>query len=128
MYFTGFACTSCDATYGPKEDLLLCPKCESLLEATYALEEIKQKLDRDALGRRQGGVWAWRELLPVVDAGAIVTLGEGGTPMLRCDRLAHLIGIGELWVKSDAANPTGSLKDRSITVSATKAVEFGYQV
>ncbi|WJR79246.1 threonine synthase [Bradyrhizobium sp. NP1] len=128
MYFTGFACTSCDATYGPKEDLLLCPKCSNLLEATYNLDAMKRELDRDALRRRSGGVWAWQDFLPIVDADAIVSLGEGGTPMLRCDRLARLVGVRELWVKSDAANPTGSLKDRSITVSATKAVEFGYHV
>jgi threonine synthase len=128
MYFTGFACTSCDATYGATEDLLLCRKCASLLEATYNLVAIKRELDRDAVSRRSGGVWAWQDFLPIVDTDAIVTLGEGGTPMLRCERLARLIGVRELWVKVDAANPTGSLKDRSITVSATKAVEFGYRV
>lgn len=128
MYFTGFACTSCDATYGAREDLLLCPKCANLLEATYNLDAMKRHLDRDTLGRRSRDVWAWQEFLPVIEADAIVTLGEGGTPMLRCDQLARLVGVRELWVKSDAANPTGSLKDRSITVSATKAVEFGYRV
>jgi threonine synthase len=128
MYFTGFTCVGCDATYGPSEDLLLCRRCDNLLEATYDLDALGRTLDRDALARRPGGVWAWREFLPVVDTSAIVTLGEGDTPLLRCDRLARAVGVRELWVKSDAANPTGSLKDRSITVSATKAVEFGYRV
>jgi threonine synthase len=64
----------------------------------------------------------------VLDPTRIVTLGEGGTPFLRSERLARACGVRELWLKSDAANPTGSLKDRSITVSATKAVEFGYGV
>lgn len=128
MYFTGFCCVGCGATYGPGDDLLLCRKCDSLLEATYDLDALGRTLDRDAFAARPGGVWRWREFLPVIDTRSIVTLGEGDTPLLRCDRLARAIGVRELWVKSDAANPTGSLKDRSITVSATKAVEFGYRV
>ena len=126
--FTGFSCVGCDALYGPSQDLLLCPVCSNLLEATYDLPRLREHLDRDEIAARPSGVWRWRELLPVVDDKAIVTLGEGDTPMLRCDRLARAVGVRELWIKSDASNPTGSLKDRSITVSATKAVEFGYRV
>ncbi|HUJ87676.1 MAG TPA: threonine synthase [Burkholderiales bacterium] len=126
--FTGFSCVGCGTTYGPKQDLLLCPNCSNLLEATYDYADLRRRLDRDAIAARPSGLWRWRELLPVLDPGAIVTLGEGDTPMLRCDRLAKTVGVRELWVKSDASNPTGSLKDRSITVSATKAIEFGYRV
>jgi threonine synthase len=126
--FTGFFCVGCGTTYGPDQDLLLCPACDNLLEAKYDYEGLRRHLDRDAIAARPSGVWRWRELLPIVDFDAIVTLGEGDTPMLRCDRLAQIIGVRELWVKSDASNPTGSLKDRSITVSATKAIEFGYRV
>ena len=127
-YFTGFSCVGCDARYGPSQDLLLCPVCNNLLEASYDIASLRDHLDRDEIAARPPGVWRWRELLPIIDAGAIVTLGEGDTPMLRCDRLARIVGVRELWVKSDASNPTGSLKDRSITVSATKAAEFGYRV
>ncbi len=126
--FTGFFCVGCGTAYGPNQDLLLCPACDNLLEAKYDYEGLRQHLDRDAIAARPSGVWRWRELLPIIDVDAIVTLGEGDTPMLRCDRLAQVIGVRELWVKSDASNPTGSLKDRSITVSATKAIEFGYRV
>jgi threonine synthase len=128
-YFTGFTCVNCAAVYPPDRDLLLCPGCENLLEADYDYASLARELDRDALWRRPDDVWRWRELLPVLDPAKIVTLGEGGTPLLRADRLARACGVRELWLKSDAtANPTGSLKDRSITVSATKAVEFGYGV
>jgi threonine synthase len=128
MYFTGFDCLGCRAAYSPDQDLLLCPKCGHLLEARYDLVRFGREVDRDALARRPAGVWRWTELLPVLDPARIVTLGEGGTPFLRSERLARACGVRELWLKSDAANPTGSLKDRSITVSATKAVEFGYGV
>jgi len=128
MYFTGFDCLGCHASYAPDQDLLLCPACHDLLEARYDLARFGREVDRDALTRRPSDVWRWTELLPVLDPTRIVTLGEGGTPFLRSERLARACGVRELWLKSDAANPTGSLKDRSITVSATKAVEFGYGV
>jgi threonine synthase len=128
LYFTGFDCLGCHAAYAPDQDLLLCPRCHQLLEARYDLARFGREVDRDALARRPAGVWRWRELLPVLDDARIVTLGEGGTPFLRSERIARACGVRELWLKSDAANPTGSLKDRSITVSATKAVEFGYDV
>src|SRR6266404_3152789 len=111
LYFTGFDCLGCRAAYAPDQDLLLCPRCHQLLEARYDLARFGREVDRDALA-----------------PGRIVTLGEGGTPFLRSERIAQACGVRELWLKSDAANPTGSLKDRSITVSATKAVEFGYGV
>jgi threonine synthase len=128
MYFTGFDCLGCRAAYPPDQDLLLCPECHQLLEARYDLARFGRQVDRDALARRPSGVWRFTELLPVLDPSRIVTLGEGGTPFLRSAGLARACGVRELWLKSDAANPTGSLKDRSITVSATKAVEFGYGV
>ena len=128
MYFAGFDCLGCRAVYPPDQDLLLCPSCHNLLEARYDLARFAREVNRDTIARRPAGVWRWTELLPVLDPSRIVTLGEGGTPFLRSERLAHACGVRELWLKSDAANPTGSLKDRSITVSATKAVEFGYGV
>lgn len=128
-YFTGFSCVGCRTPYPPDGDLLLCPGCDNLLEAQYDYARLGREVDRDALLRRPDDVWRWLELLPVLDPSRIVTLGEGGTPLLRSDRLARACGVRELWLKSDAtANPTGSLKDRSITVSATKALEFGYGV
>ena len=129
MYFTGLACVKCGAAFPPERNLLLCPACDSLLEAQYDYARLARDLDRDALWRRPHTVWRWLELLPVRDPSRIVTLGEGGTPLLRSERLARQCGVRELWIKSDATgNPTGSLKDRSITVSATKALEFGYGI
>ena len=98
--FTGFTCVGCHATYGATEDLLLCPVCHNLLEANYDLAGLRERLDRDAIAARPSGVWRWLELLPVLDPEKIVTLGEGGTPLLRADRLAKSIGVRELWLKS----------------------------
>lgn len=129
MYFTGFHCVACDTAYGPDEDLLLCRKCDNLLEADFDYPALASDLKREDFASRPGGIWRWQELLPILDRSRIVTLGEGDTPLLRCDRIAEAVGVRELWVKSDATgNPTGSLKDRSIAVSATKAREFGYGI
>ena len=59
---------------------------------------------------------------------APVDLGAGFTPLVRADRLAAELGLGELWIKDDTANPTGSFKDRVVSVALTKARELGFKV
>jgi threonine synthase len=66
----------------------------------------------------------YRALLPVGDATPIVSLGEGSTPLLRAPRLSARHGV-DLWLKCEGANPTGSYKDRGMTVAVSKAVEEG---
>ncbi len=55
-------------------------------------------------------------------------LGAGFTPLLRADRLAAELGLGELWLKNDTVNPTGSFKDRVVSVALTKARQLGFKV
>ena len=76
-YFQGFVCFGCGTQYRADQDLLLCPACDNLLDARYDLAGVKRDLDRDAFAVRPTGVWRWRELLPILDPAAIVTLGEG---------------------------------------------------
>ena len=66
----------------------------------------------------------WAEYLPQLDGVSVVTLGEGGTPLLRAPRLGERLGI-DLWVKWEGANPTGSFKDRGMTVAVSRAVADG---
>lgn len=66
----------------------------------------------------------FRDRLPVTAATPVVSLGEGSTPLLRAERLSERLGV-ELWLKWEAANPTGSYKDRGMTVAVSKAVEEG---
>jgi threonine synthase len=66
----------------------------------------------------------FRDRLPVSDATPIVSLGEGSTPLLRAPRLSERLGV-ELWLKWEASNPTGSYKDRGMTVAVSKAMEAG---
>jgi threonine synthase len=66
----------------------------------------------------------YRDRLPVTDATPVVSLGEGSTPLVRAERLSERLGL-ELWLKCESANPTGSFKDRGMTVAVSKAVEEG---
>ena len=71
------------------------------------------------------GMWRYRELLPLQRDEAPVTLGEGGTPLLEARRLGAALGFTSLWVKDEAANPTGSFKARGLSAAVTRAVAAG---
>lgn len=66
----------------------------------------------------------YRDRLPLTEATPVVTLGEGSTPLLRAPRLSEKLGV-ELWLKWEGANPTGSFKDRGMTIAVSKALEDG---
>lgn len=128
-YFVCLRCTRCGSSFGPESDLLLCPDCENLIEPLFDLAGLERDLGELGWDRRTPTIWKWRELLPVSDFSKIVSLGEGGSPLLACEGLARAAGVAAFYVLDDgSAMPTGSLKDRSIAVSATKAVELGYEV
>jgi threonine synthase len=83
---------------------------------------------------RSTGVWGlvtvalierFRDRLPVTRATPVVSLGEGSTPLLAAPRLARAAGVRELWLKWEASNPTGSYKDRGMTLAVSKALEEG---
>ncbi|MDQ3979584.1 MAG: threonine synthase, partial [Actinomycetota bacterium] len=72
-------------------------------------------------------IWRYAPLLPAFNDGA-VDLGAGYTPLVRADRLAAELGLGELWLKNDTLNPTGSFKDRVVAVALARARELGFKV
>ena len=67
----------------------------------------------------------YAEWLPLTDATPLITLGEGGTPLVRSERLAERTGAAEVWLKLEMCNPTGSFKDRGMVVAVAKAAESG---
>ena len=67
----------------------------------------------------------YAEWLPLTDATPLITLGEGGTPLVRSERLAERTGAAEVWLKLEMCNPTGSFKDRGMVVAVAKAAEAG---
>ena len=74
----------------------------------------------------QGLINKYREYLPVSDKTPIITLNEGDTPLIKADNLAKKIGLnGEIYLKYEGLNPTGSFKDRGMTMAVSKAKEDG---
>jgi len=102
-----------------------CLSCDYPLEVKYDYKEIAKKLSEDKLQKRKWTVWRYRELLPVKDPSKIVSLEEGGTPLIRGKRLAEALGLKNLYLKDEMRNPTWSFKDRGSTVGVSKALEIG---
>lgn len=118
-------CIECGRSQPASESLYLCPSCGSLLEVRLDIESSKEALASADHLRRPLGVWRYRELIPVMPQSRVFSLNEGGTPLLECRRLAEELGMRSLRIKFDGTNPTGSFKDRGMTVGITKAVELG---
>ena len=116
-------CISCSRTYSQETRSYTCPECSGLLEVCMDLEEVS--LTKGMLERRSFTLWRYRELMPVMDHTKVVTLREGGTPLYRSPEIAEYTGVREVYIKNEGANPTGSFKDRGMTVGVTKAIEFG---
>src|SRR5512142_498513 len=78
------------------------------------------------MNRWRGVIEEYRKFLPVTERTPVITLGEGNTPLIRAARLAKKIAPGiDLYLKFEGANPTGSFKDRGMTMAISKAVEAG---
>ena len=125
-YVTGLRCRECARPY-PAEALHVCDYCFGPLEVVYDYEALRADVTRQSIAAGPQTIWRYAPLLPVVDA-APIDLGTGCTPLVRADRLAAELGLGELWIKNDTANPTGSFKDRVVSVALTKARQLGFKV
>src|SRR3954465_9140335 len=126
MPATALQCKECHTEY-PLEARYVCEKCFGPLEVAYDFTG----LNADGLRRRiQAGpldIWRYADFLPF-EQRPHTALAAGMTPLVRADRLADRLGVGEGWVKNDAANPTHSFKDRVVTIALAKAQELGYEV
>lgn len=100
-----------------------CPTCNGLLTIKVDLEPLKAKKPKD-LHHKPIGVWRYGDFMPV-DPKNAVTIKEGGTPLYETKALGAEVGVKDLYVKYEGANPTGSFKDRGMTVGVSHAVEIG---
>jgi threonine synthase len=125
-FVTGLRCRECTRDY-PAEALHVCDYCFGPLEVVYDYEAVAAHVSRDRIAEGPDTIWRYEPLLPVSDP-APIDLGAGFTPLVKADRLAAELGLGELWVKNDTVTPTGSFKDRVVSVALTKARELGFKV
>lgn len=118
-----FNCINCGFKFESKKVEYYCPKCNDLLEIIYDMEELKNYVSKEKFERRSLSVWRYKELLPIKDSSKIVSLGEGGTTLHECKNLCKLFNAKNLLVKNEGENPTGSFKDRGMTVAISKVLE-----
>jgi threonine synthase len=117
------ACIAC-GTVHPLGYRLECEKCRGLLQLEYDLDVMRARGPALLEGP---GFWRYAAVLPVADPAHRVTLGEGGTPLLDCPRLARDLGVRRLLLKFDGTNPTGTVKDRTSATAIGAALQFGFR-
>ncbi len=121
---TELTCVRCGQKY--LSDYQTCVKCKGPLLVEHDLARISRTVSKNTFKNRVWGVWRYLELLPQVTEERIVSLGEGGTALLKCERLARALGLQRVYVKDETTNPTGSFLDRGMTVDVSRASEIGF--
>ena len=124
MHIKFIRCVACDREY-PRERLIYRCQCGEALEIVYDYDEIRGKVAWKTLRNRPFRHWRYREFLPILSDAHVISMDEGGTPLLLSRNLGRRLGVSELYFKCEGLNPTGSFKDRGTTIEVSKAVEYG---
>ena len=122
MFLSHLECTACGLRHEWHHLQNLCTACHKPLFAIVDLAAAGRTLKREALATREKSLWRYREVLPLAGDIEPVSLGEGGTPLLRAQKLAGEI---DLWIKDESLNPTQSFKARGMTAAVSMAKELG---
>ena len=123
MYATALRCAGCAHAY-PLDARYACDRCFGPLEPEYDLEAVRGVVSRERIAAGPHTLWRYADLLPTTAAPNALPVGL--TPLLPAPRLAAALGLRELHLKIEGANPTHSFKDRVVSVASSKAVELGY--
>jgi threonine synthase len=126
MAVQALACKECGTEY-ELEARYVCERCFGPLEVRYELGSIEAQNAKRRIQAGPQNLWRYSDFLPFAHAPRSA-LPAGCTPLVRAPRLAERLGLREVWVKNDAANPTHSFKDRVVSVALAKARELGYEV
>ena len=116
-------CRVCETEY-PLDGIGTCAACFGPLDPVYDRERQRATVSHESIESGPPSIWRYADLLPVAPP-ATASLAPGWTPLVAAPRLAAELGLGELWLKLDTANPTHSFKDRVVAVAARKAQELG---
>jgi threonine synthase len=124
-YLSHLECSHCQHRYDADQLIRVCTECTHPLLARYDLERAAAELNREAVVSRPVGMWRYREMLPVRNREHIVTLGEGGNPVLKLDNLGRQLGLEQLYLKDEGQNPTGTFKAMGLSAAVSRALELG---
>ncbi|MHA2312937.1 MAG: threonine synthase [Candidatus Thorarchaeota archaeon] len=119
-----YKCAKCGKEYND-DDVPANDGCGGRIDITFNLEDVKDSFSREILERTKGGLWKYFDLMPLRRQESIVTLGEGGTPLVESKKLGPEIGLQNLFLKLETLCPSGSFKDRPICVGVSRAFEDG---
>ena len=125
MFLSHLECSACGVEHDWSRLQNLCTACHKPLFAIYDLYAASHSLKREALATREKSLWRYREVLPLPNGIEPVSLGEGGTPLLRTPRFGGAVGLSQLWVKDESQNPTQSFKARGMAVAVSMAKHLG---
>ena len=123
MPATALRCRICEREY-PLDPIGVCSSCFGPLDPVYDRDEQRRTVTRESIEAGPRSIWRYAPFLPVAPP-AEQRLAPGLTPLVEAPRLAAALGVGELWLKLDTANPTHSFKDRVVAVACAKAQELG---
>jgi threonine synthase len=122
VFLNHLKCTSCGLRHEWKRLQNVCRACKKPLLAIVDLAAASRTLTRDTLAKREKSLWRYREVLPLRGDARPVSLGEGGTPLLRAEKFSDDI---DLWIKDESLNPTQSFKARGMSVAVSMAKYLG---
>ncbi len=124
-YAQNLRCRECSRDY-PLAATHVCEFCFGPMEVVYDDEAIRRDVSREAIASREANLWRYREFLPC-DADSAINIGAGYTPLIHAKNLGKALGLPNLYIKNDTANPTWSFKDRVVAVASSRARELGYE-
>ena len=120
-------CSKCGNKLEADRRWNLCSFCGKPLVVLYDLKKVRKAVKREDIANRAPNLWRYKELLPLQDNKNILSLGEGFTPLIHARSLGEVLDFGNLYIKDESQNPTGSFKDRGMSVAVSRAREFGIQ-
>jgi threonine synthase len=122
MFLTHLECSACGREHEWSRLQNLCLSCHKPLLAKVDLKKAASTMTRENLATREKSLWRYREVLPLPLDVEPISLGEGGTPLLRARKFADEI---DLWIKDESCNPTQSFKARGMSVAVSMAKYLG---
>jgi len=120
-------CSKCGNKMEADRRWNLCSFCGKPLIVLYDLKKVRKAVKREDIAGRAPNLWRYKELLPLQNSKNILSFDEGFTPLLHAQSLGEVLDFDNLYIKDESQNPTGSFKDRGMSVAVSRAREFGIQ-